>query len=384
MYKNRVVFWAACAGMLLFGISIITLGSVASEMRDKLNLDEITAGTLFSILPLGVLTGSLLFGPIVDKYGYKLLLAIAAILMFVGFEGIAFTASSGFLKLFIYIFGFGGGAINGATNALVSDISESGKGANLSLLGVFYGVGALGMPLVSGILEKYFGYEVILAAIGSLALFAGIFFLIIKFPLPKQAKGFPLAQSLTLLKDSVLILIGFFLFLQSGFEGIMNNWTTTYLIDEQAVAPGKALFALTALVAGLTGMRLLIGSVFRGLTEKKLLFSSFGLIIIGLIILKTGFSYNADVAGLVILGAGLAAGFPIMLGLAGSRYAELSGTAFSFVFFIAMIGNMLINYGMGIIAQNFGIDHLFTVALGITILMIVLFLIILQKNKNKI
>jgi MFS family permease len=384
MYKNRVVFWAACAGMLLFGISIITLGSVASEMRDKLQLDEITAGTLFSILPLGVLTGSLLFGPIVDKYGYKLLLAIAALLMFVGFEGIAFTSSSGFLKLFIYIFGFGGGAINGATNALVSDISESGKGANLSLLGVFYGVGALGMPLVSGILEKYFGYEVILAAIGSLALFAGLFFMIIKFPLPKQAKGFPLAQSLTLLKDSVLILIGFFLFLQSGFEGIMNNWTTTYLIDEQSVAPGKALFALTALVAGLTGMRLLIGSVFRGVTEKKLLFSSFGLIIIGLIILKTGFSYNADVAGLVILGAGLAAGFPIMLGLAGSRYAELSGTAFSFVFFIAMIGNMLINYGMGIIAQNFGIDHLFTVALGITILMIVLFLIILQKNKNKI
>ena len=36
MYKKRVVFWAACAGMLLFGISIITLGSVATELRDKL------------------------------------------------------------------------------------------------------------------------------------------------------------------------------------------------------------------------------------------------------------------------------------------------------------------------------------------------------------
>jgi MFS transporter, FHS family, glucose/mannose:H+ symporter len=384
MYKGRLVFWAACTGMLLFGISLITLGSVASEMRVKLQMDEITAGALFSILPLGILSGSLLFGPIVDKYGYKLLLAIAALFMFVGFEGIAFTYSSGFLKLYIFIFGFGGGAINGATNALVSDISERGRGANLSLLGVFYGLGALGMPLVTGILEKNFGYEVILAAIGSLALVAGVFFMIIKFPPPKQIQGIPLAKSFLLLKDSVLILIGFFLFLQSGFEGIMNNWITTYLIDEQSVAPQKALFALTAMVAGLTGMRLLIGSVFRGVPENKLLFSSFGLIIVGLIILKIGFSYNADVAGLVILGAGLAAGFPIMLGIVGSRYAELSGTAFSIVFFIAMIGNMLINYGTGIIAQNFGIDHLFTVALGITIIMIVLFLIILQKNRNSI
>jgi MFS family permease len=371
-------------GMLLFGISLITLGSVASEMRDKLQLDEITAGTLFSILPLGILTGSLLFGPIVDKFGYKLLLAIAALFMFFGFEGIAFAGSSGFLKLFIYIFGFGGGAINGATNALVSDISESGKGANLSLLGVFYGLGALGMPLVSGILEKSFGYEVILAAIGSLALFASVLFMIIKFPPPKQLKGFPLAQSFVLLKDSLLIFIGIFLFLQSGLEGILNNWITTYLIDEQSIAPGKSLFALTALVAGLTGMRLLIGSIFRGVTENRMLFSSFGLIIIGLIILKTGFSYNADVAGLVILGAGLAAGFPIMLGIVGSRYTDLSGTAFSIVFCIALIGNMLINYGMGIIAQNFGIDHLFTVALGITILMTVLLLLILKRNVNKI
>ena len=38
----------------------------------------------------------------------------------------------------MFLFGLGGGAINGATSALVSDISEKEKGANLSLLGVFF------------------------------------------------------------------------------------------------------------------------------------------------------------------------------------------------------------------------------------------------------
>ena len=155
MYKKRVVFWAACAGMLLFGICLITLGSVAADLREKLQLDEISAGTLFSILPLGILTGSLLFGPIADKYGYRILLSVSCLFMFAGFEGIAYAPSTNLLKICIFLFGIGGGAINGSTNALVADISDKDKGANLSLLGVFFGIGALGMPLISGILEKH-------------------------------------------------------------------------------------------------------------------------------------------------------------------------------------------------------------------------------------
>jgi len=376
-----MIFWAACAGMLLFGISIITLGSVATELRGKLNLDEIASGTLFSILPIGVLTGSLLFGPIVDKYGYKILLAISCVLMFIGFGGIAMAPSEGLLKLYIYLYGFGGGAVNGATNALVSDISDSGKGANLSLLGVFYGLGALGMPLISGILEKKYNYEVILGAVGILCLATGIFYLIIKFPPPKQRQGVPLKQIVSLLKDNVLILIGFFLFLQSGFEGIINNWTTTYLTEQQSIPPDKALFTLSAFVAGLTGMRLLTGSIFRNWSVTRLMYVSFGMIITGLIMLKAGISFNADIAGFIILGAGLAAGFPSMLGLTGTRYTELSGTAFSIVFVLAMIGNMLINYGMGIVAQNFGIHHLITVAFVECFIMIILFIVIMKKMK---
>jgi hypothetical protein len=73
--------------------------------------------------------------------------------MFAGFPGTAFTQSQGLLRFCAFLIGFGGGAVNGATNALVADISDKYKGANLSLLGVFFGIGALGMPLVLGILK---------------------------------------------------------------------------------------------------------------------------------------------------------------------------------------------------------------------------------------
>ena len=91
-YNKKVVFWAACAGMLLFGVCMIVLGSVASDLREKLQLNELASGTLFSILPLGIIAGSFIFGPIADRYGYKMLLVISALCLFAGFEGLAFTA----------------------------------------------------------------------------------------------------------------------------------------------------------------------------------------------------------------------------------------------------------------------------------------------------
>ena len=382
IYKRRLVFWSACMGMLLFGIGMITLGAVVPDLKEKFQLDEISSGALFSILPLGILTGSLLFGPVCDRYGYKILLTLSCLFMFGGFEGIAYAPSQGLLKICIFLIGFGGGAINGATNAVVADISSTRKGANLSLLGVFFGIGALGMPLILGVLKNSFNFEVIVATTGLLTLATGIFYILINFPPPKQSQGFPITRSFELIRDNVLILIAFFLFFQSSFEAIINNWTTTYLIKYLSIRESNALFGLSSYVLGMSVMRLLIGSFFRSVPAKKILFTSFGIILVALICLKAGNSFGMALAGLVLLGAGLAGGFPVMLGFAGDRYSELSGTAFSFVFVIALLGNMLINYLMGIIASTFGIQHLISVSFVELIAFVILGTIILKKIKS--
>jgi FHS family glucose/mannose:H+ symporter-like MFS transporter len=381
MYNKRVVFWSACLGMLLFGIALTTLGSIAPELKEKLLLDDIAAGTLFSIMPLGILIGSLLFGPVADKYGYKILMTVSCVLLAAGFEGIAFTSSSGFLKAFIFIVGLTGGVLNGATNALMSDISEYDKTANISLLGVFFGVGALGMPLILGILGKHLRFESIVSAVGILSFITGIIFVIIKLPPPKMAQNIPVDKLMDFFKDKFLLLIAFFLFCQSSFEGLMNNWTTTYLSDHLSVSHGVALYGLTLFVAGMAIMRLLTGTVLRYIPVRKILITSFIFILLGLICIRSGISVDIALMGFMLVGAGLAGGFPIMLGFVGERYKNLSGTAFSFVLTIALIGNMLVNYGMGVISQKFDISHLITVEFTETIIMIILALLILKKHK---
>lgn len=372
MFNKKLVFWAACAGLFLFGIGLITLGSVAPDLRIKFHLDELSSGTLFSIMPIGILAGSLVFGPICDRYGYKLLLVISCLLIFLGFEGIAYAPTVALLKVSIFFFGLGGGAINGATNAAVSDISAKDKGAELSVLGVSFGIGALGMPMILGLLKNQFSFETILGMVGVFTLGVSLFFGLIKFPEPKQKQGFPLRQSFLLTKDKLILLIAFFLFCQSSFEAIINNWTTSFLVDRLSVEPKDALYALSLYVAGLTIMRLLTGTVFRKVDGFYMLFTSFGLILLGLLLLKTSASFPVAVIALVLLGAGLSGGFPILLGIVGHRYSHISGTAFSFVLVIALLGNIAINYSMGVIAQQYGVKQVVNVALVELAVMIVL------------
>ena len=382
MFNKKVVFWAACSGILLFGIGLITLGSVAPDLKSKFKLDEISSGALFSIMPFGILTGSLLFGPICDKYGYKILLIVSCLLLFTGFEGIAYSPSQSLLKISVFFFGLGGGAINGATNGVVSDITPKDKGAELSILGVFFGIGALGMPLVLGLLKNHFSFETILGMVGIFSLLIAFLFAVIKFPEPKQKQGFPIRQSFRLINDKLIVLIAFFLFCQSSFEAIINNWTTSFLVNRLKVHANEALYGLSLFVAGLTVMRLLIGTVLRKINSFTIMFVSLGLIFTGLLFLKTSTSLTVAVVALILLGAGLAGGFPIMFGIVGNRYSHLSGTAFSFVLVIALIGNMIVNYGMGIVAEHFGVQQVVNVALVELAVMSMLCLFIKRLNVN--
>jgi FHS family glucose/mannose:H+ symporter-like MFS transporter len=375
MYNRRLVFAAACAGMFLFGIVMISLGSLLPTLTSKFALNEVAAGSLASLLPFGILAGSLVFGPVVDRYGYKSLLAVCTVLVFLSLEGIALTQVFVFLQVSIFVIGFGGGVLNGATNALVADISSEGRGASLSLLGVFFGIGALGMPAILGLLSRNFSHETIFAGVGVIVLFVAVFFVAIRFPVPKQAQRFPLVKGISLIKDATLMLFGFILFFESGMEGIVNNWTTTFLHQEVGATADEALFALSWFVVGLVAARLVLSRVLKHVSMWIALFVSTGLVLVGGVLLMSAGVYGTAVAGLVLLGIGFAAVFPVVLGRIGDIYAGLAGTAFSLALVIALVGNMVLNYLVGIIAHVYGIKDFPAIVLASLCIMVLLMLV---------
>lgn len=384
MYKRDQVFAAACIGLLLFGIMLITLGSILPSLTVKFRMNELSSGKLVSLLPVGIIAGSLVFGPIADRYGYKMMFIVTTLLMMIAFEGLAFADSFFLLQVSIFVLGFAGGIMNGATNAVVSDTSEEDKGANLSLLGAFFGIGALGMPLLLSILSKRFDYSSILSSVGLLMSLAVIYFIAIKFPIPKHAQGFPLKEGIKLLRQPALLLTSFFLFFQSGAESLINNWSTTFLQNDLIFPAKDALFALSCYLGGLTIARLLLGKLLKKISSFKIMIISLLLATAGGVILLYSSSYSYVLAGLIIIGAGFAASFPVILGYIGQLYSHLSGTAFSIAFVIALTGNALINYFFGIISNEFGTKQLPVLLLSVIACLFVLILLIRQNISSKI
>lgn len=373
-YHFNWVFAAACAGMLLFGIVMLTLGSSLPEIIKKYVLDDLSAGSLASLLPTGILLGSLLFGPIVDRFSYKYLLVVCTLLISSGMFGISSASGLPVLQASFFMIGLGGGAINGGTNALVADISQDHQktgSANLSLLGVFFGIGALTIPSVMAVLSKTWSYDQIFLRASTLMLVPLLFFLLIRFPEPKQSQRISIAKSMSLFKDRSLLILAFVLFFQSAFEGIFNNWTTTFLQRIKNLNEAEALTTLSIYVVGITVTRLLLAAILRIINERLILYISIICLMIGVSIMFVSGKIIHIYLGAMTLGIGTAAVFPTILAFVGELYQSMRGTAFSVVIFIAVTGNILINFLMGILSDRVGIQ-LYPMVLFFCVIMIFL------------
>lgn len=354
MSSRRALFNCACLGLLTFGIVLTTLGTVLPAVIPRYGIDKAAAGALFTLLTLGILVGSLICGPVVDRYGYKGILIAATVLIIAGLQGIAFAPSMAWLRFGVILIGFGGGVVNGGTNALVADISIESRGAGLSLLAVFFAVGAMGVPFVLGILPARFSYSMVMAWVGALVLIPLVVIALTRFPEPKQAQGFPIVEARRLVRDPVLLLMGFMLFLESGMEITVGGWTSTFFNEEMAVPARTALIYLSLYWMGMMLARLSLGFILPRVQPIRVLYACIVIGLGGAALLLTTRDAGMAAVGVFLLGVGFAAMFPVMLGFIGDRYAALSGTAFSVAIAMALTGGMLFPYLAGILGARHG------------------------------
>ncbi len=378
--KRPNVLIAGFTGMILFGVAFVIMGAVLPSLIRKFSLDTTTASTLAGLLPLGILLGSMLFGPVIDRFGYKKLIIISSIITITGLELLAFMNTIPSVRFSIFLIGLGGGILNGLTNALVSDISnDKNRASNLSILGIFYTVGAIAIPLLFATLSKSISYKSIVGGAGFIMVLPVIYYIIIKFPEAKFRQGFPVKRVLSMAKEPVILLMSFVLFFQSGLEGISNNWIPTYLGNEKGIETQQAMLALTLLIIGIGTGRALLGYLLRVMSKELILLTSVAVVASGMIIMNLIPTLTAAFTGSFLLGLGFASTFPVVLGHIGEKYKEISGTAFSLALVIALTGNTLMNLYIGQIS----LQYFHMVVLAGAVAIAILFITAMQIAKRK-
>jgi len=119
-----MLFFSACAGILVFGIVFAVLGTVfgLSGMRARLEINLAQQGTLFLLLYFGIFFASIVVGPLIDHFGHKVNLLLSSAIVCGAM--LAFSFADSFLTAGIaaVLLGLGGGGLNTCTNALISDL----------------------------------------------------------------------------------------------------------------------------------------------------------------------------------------------------------------------------------------------------------------------
>ena len=382
MSSRRFLFACACMGLLTFGIVFTTLGSVLPSIMARFGIDKTQAGSLFLLMSFGILAASLAFGPLVDRYGYKGILLAASVIVALGLEWIAFASSLATLRVAVMITGFGGGIINGGTNALVADISGEDRGAKLNLLGAFFGIGAVGVPFVLGMLIDRYSQPAMLAAVGAVLLIPIVMILAAGFPAPKQPQGFPIAPAGKLLGDPLLLVMGLILFFESGNEITVGGWTSTFVTEELAAPARTALLVLSLYWTGMTAARFALGYILPRVSPIAVLYSGLAIGIAGALTLLMTHSIGVAAIGTFALGAGFAAMFPTVLGFVGDRHPELSGTAFSIAIAMALCGGMLVPYAAGVLGTSRGLRNAFVIVPTAMIIQALLLGLLVRRRRS--
>ncbi|MDR1719263.1 MAG: MFS transporter [Dysgonamonadaceae bacterium] len=364
-YKKGMVFIAACAGLAFFGVTMLALGPVLSQLGEGAN-------ALPSSLSIGIIIGTVIFGPVVDKFGYKWLLIVGSLLALAGIQGLAVFSDIRLLHGSMVMLGIGGGILNGETNALVASIYDDEKrGMRLSVLGAFYCIGALLWTLLN-----YFSagnFIVPLNCISVVMALFIVFFLFIRFPQAQPQASVSVKTAFGLLKYPALLLFALLLFFQSGFEGASGNFTVKFLENSQEMATDIATLSLTWFTIGMLFGRFFLGFVMKKTGDSLTLYLYLTIALAGVALL--GFSHNVMLiyTAMALIGLGVGATYPVVFNYLGGMFKNLSGTAFSIAIFIALLGQFGFNKAVGMFFDTGRYGYFpFSLAAAVVAMMLIL------------
>jgi len=340
--------------MAAFGFSLALLGTLFGfpEMRERLQVDVMRQGAMSSLLIAGIWVSTVIVGPLIDRFGNKVVLAVSSFLVSAAFLSFAVADSFALAAAAALLLGFGGGGLNTSTNVVVSELYDENRGSMLNLLGIFFGAGAVMVPLVAARMSP--NAAIIFAA--GFAFLCGVLYVVLPFPAPTEAHSFSLREALKVVTYPGVLLFSFILFFESANEQAMNTFTSTWL-GGLGASTRIATLGLVGYQLAMAVGRIIAAPLLTVVSKRKVVMASAIGSVISVVALFSAHAVVASIVAVVASGLSFAAIYPTVLGIAGDRYQKFAGTVFGALFAIALLGGVAAPSAVGFIGQRFGLQY---------------------------
>jgi MFS transporter, FHS family, glucose/mannose:H+ symporter len=324
------------------------------EMRARLQIDLSQQGSLFLLLYFGIFISSSVVGPLIDYVGNKANLLVSCALVSVAMLWFALAHSFASAAMAAILLGVGGGGLNTCTNALVSDVYGDERGPMLNLLGIFFGIGAICVPLLAASIEGHFTIPQLFLFCAVLAAVCAFGYALLSFPAARASQEFSLREVVGVAKYEGVLLLAFILFLESGNEACIGGWTSTF-VNTIGYSARTATLVLASYWAALMVSRMVAARVLQGIGKSHLVLTIALMSLLGCAVLLATRSLILLFAGTALIGLSYGPIFPTTLAIAGDRYSGHAGTVFGLLFSIALMGGMLFPWTVGEISKQFSV-----------------------------
>lgn len=365
----------ALLSVFALGAAFSVIGALKLELVKQLKIGDAQFGRLISALMFTSIFVVLIFGPLVDLFGYRPI-AISGFLL--GALAIFILISSktyGAAVLSCVVLGVGAMCLN-LGNTLIPMVIFPGNPAAASNFGnVFFGIGAFITPLLVGMLLSRLGYKSTGTLITCIILAPVVFAALASYP-EVQKTGLTFGQAFSsafgLLSNPAIIMAALALFCYVGLEVSMGGWISTYA-SNQGFEPRGASMVLSSFWIGLMAARLVASAVVtseNGIVALSAL-SAAATVLIGLMIAAR----SKGATALLVFLTGLSFGpvFPTVVGTTFSKIDPgIYGSAFGIIFAVGLLGGSTLPAAIGIYSQGKPVKKSFPIAMAAAFVLFVL------------
>ena len=354
--STRGTMAASCMCFFALGVINGALGPALPGLAANTSSSLATIGAIFTALFLGGFITQLIAGTLNDRLGQRPVLLLGIGLLAAGICGIAVSHALPLTLACALIAGLGHGAVGVSTNVLIAEVFAARSASALNLLNVFFGIGAVAGPAITGLTLRVWG-----SALPALWLGAGLMLAQAPFVLrlanaPKSAQhDDPVTSSVALFRSPLVWAFGILLLLYVGTETGIGGWTSTYMERTTTIGAAAAALVTSGFWLAMTGGRV-AGALLGARVEADVLLRlSLAGALAGavLLALSTG---NAELTVIAVILIGFCFGpiFPTALSIVTSTFRHAAGTAASVVIGLGSLGGMLLPWVQGALLESSG------------------------------